>query len=190
MDRSPDPAALDWRIALTVMSGDQKQQPVAASDRLFEAAVDCPPRGVESHAMKVEHAIGLDRSAAKPVVPSGIECAGAKQILPDTGRGTKTRSGLVEGARPSAASTVGPLHRLLRSRFPSPFRGGSHLTRQRPNSRRNPGPELGLLRVERAHGPRPLWEEGSAPVPRLTFPRRSPSRRGRRPKRCRTGWLP
>jgi nitroreductase len=35
---------------------------------------------------------------------------GAK-ILPETGRWTATRSGVVEGAYPSAASTVGPLHR-------------------------------------------------------------------------------
>jgi UDP-N-acetylmuramoylalanine--D-glutamate ligase len=33
-----------------------------------------------------------------------------EQLLPGTGRGTATRSGVVEGAHLSAASTVGPLH--------------------------------------------------------------------------------
>ena len=45
------------------------------------------------------------------------------KILPGTGRGTdrSRRRRLVEGAlRP----TESPLHRLLRSRSPSPFRGG------------------------------------------------------------------
>jgi hypothetical protein len=35
---------------------------------------------------------------------------GLLKILPGTGRGTATRSGVVEGARLFAASTVGPLH--------------------------------------------------------------------------------
>jgi hypothetical protein len=46
-----------------------------------------------------------------------------RKFLPGTGRGTM-RS-MVEGARLSAATAVGPLHHALRARSPSPFRGGA-----------------------------------------------------------------
>jgi hypothetical protein len=36
--------------------------------------------------------------------------AGLSEILPGTGRGTATRSGVVEGAHVSPCITVGPLH--------------------------------------------------------------------------------
>jgi hypothetical protein len=73
MDRGPNPPSLDRRIAWPVMPGDQQQHAVAASDRLFETAIDCSPRGVEIHAMEVEHAIRLNRSGAKAFVPASVQ---------------------------------------------------------------------------------------------------------------------
>jgi hypothetical protein len=75
MDRSPNPPSLDRRIAWPVMPGDQEQHAVAASDRLFETAIDCTPRGIEIHAMEVEHAIRLNRSAAKAFIPASVQGA-------------------------------------------------------------------------------------------------------------------
>ena len=40
MDRSADLAALDGRLAGTMMTGDQKQDPIASRYRLIEAAID------------------------------------------------------------------------------------------------------------------------------------------------------
>ena len=62
-----------------------------------------------------------------------------RKFLPGTGRGTmpfdaasggaqdklRLRRSMVEGARLSAATAVGPLHHALRARSPSPFRGGA-----------------------------------------------------------------
>jgi hypothetical protein len=58
-----DLAALDWRVTSAVMAGDQQQYPIAARDRLVEAAVDRRPGHVESHSMQVKDAIGIDPPA-------------------------------------------------------------------------------------------------------------------------------
>jgi hypothetical protein len=49
-------------------------------------------------------------------------CAPLK-VLPGTGRGTAARSDVVEGARLSARSTVGPLHRPAAPAGPPPRAG-------------------------------------------------------------------
>ena len=75
MHRRPNPPALDRRIARPVMPGDQQQHAIAASDCLFETAIDCLPRGVEIQAMEVEHTIRINRTGAKSFVPASVQGA-------------------------------------------------------------------------------------------------------------------
>ena len=51
------------------------------------------------------------------------------KLLPGTGRGTATRSGVVEGAHVSAGSTVGPLHRPAAPAGPPPRSGEEFFAR-------------------------------------------------------------
>ena len=179
VDCGADSAALDRRIARPVVSGDQKQHAIPGRNCPFETAIDRPPRSVEVHPVEIEHSIGLDCAVFEAPVPAAVE-AGAMQILPGTGRGTM-RS-MVEGA---ACRTANPLHRLRRS--PSPCGGGLRVARQGPDRRCDPGPEIGLVRAERAHALPHLSAAGSAPRPRPTFRRRSPPPRDLHPRRCRSG---
>lgn len=73
MDRSPDPAALDRRIAGPMMARDQKDQAIAPRDRLVEPAIDCSPGTIEIETMKIEDGIGFDYSAAEALVPGSVE---------------------------------------------------------------------------------------------------------------------
>ena len=66
-------APLDGRLARAVMSGNQQQDAVAACDGLVESAIDRGPGAVEGQSVKVENAIRLDRTAAKPLVPGAVE---------------------------------------------------------------------------------------------------------------------
>ena len=75
MDRCPDAAALDRRIAWTMMPRDQQQQAVAASNRLIKPTIDRTPCGVEAHAMEVEHPIRCDSTVAKAFIPTSVEGA-------------------------------------------------------------------------------------------------------------------
>src|SRR5437868_2209631 len=75
----PDFAALDRRIARTMVTGNQQHNALAAGDRLLEPAVDCSPRGVEREAVQIEHPIGLDRSRTKPAVPARIEAVSKRR---------------------------------------------------------------------------------------------------------------
>ena len=68
-----DAASLDRRIARPMMAGDEQYDPVPARDRLLQAAVDRIPGRVEVHAVKVEHAIGLNGSAPQLLVPTTVE---------------------------------------------------------------------------------------------------------------------
>lgn len=175
VNRSPNPASLDRRSARAMMARDQQQQAVSACDRLFETAIDCAPRGVEIHAMKVEYALRFNRSAAKVFVPASVERTFRQGLRRNCGRDGPGCGGEAQ---------------LDRFYCNFSFLEIGLFARKRPDAGRHPGPELGLLRVERAHGPRPPWGGGPAPGPRLTFPPRSQSRRDHRPKRCRTGWPP
>jgi hypothetical protein len=64
MDRRADRAAPDRRIAGAMMAGDKQHDALAAPDGLLKAVVDCPPRRVEAHSMKIENAIRLDGAAS------------------------------------------------------------------------------------------------------------------------------
>lgn len=69
----PDSPSLDRRLAWTMMAGNQQKNAVAASNRLVEAAVDRSPGGLEIHSVEVEHAVRLDGTAAKLLVPAAVE---------------------------------------------------------------------------------------------------------------------
>lgn len=75
MDSRPNPAARDGWVAWTMVAGNEQQQAVAMSDCMLETPIDCAPCGVEGHAVKVEHAIRLNRSAAKAFVPASVQRA-------------------------------------------------------------------------------------------------------------------
>lgn len=73
VNRGADAPALDGWIAGPMMAGDQQQDAIAGADRPLERAIDRLPGGVEGHAVEVEHAVRLDRAAAKPLVPAAVE---------------------------------------------------------------------------------------------------------------------
>jgi hypothetical protein len=76
VDGGADPAALNWRFPRTMMPGDEQDDALAAGDCPLKTLVDRLPRGVEVHAMQVEHPVRLDRTALEALVPRRIEmCA-------------------------------------------------------------------------------------------------------------------
>lgn len=77
--RSDGPPA-NWRIAGALVPSDQKQQPIAARDRLVERSVDGLPCTIETHSMKIDEAVRLDRAVAKPSVPAAVEGAGPETL--------------------------------------------------------------------------------------------------------------
>lgn len=70
MDRGADPAALDRRVALPGMAGDQQDDPLLVNERLFNRPVDGLPGALQAVAMKVDDTIGLDHARAKPAIPA------------------------------------------------------------------------------------------------------------------------
>ena len=89
MDRGPDPAALDRWITWPMMARDQKDQPIAARDRLVEPAIDCSPGTIEIETMKIEDGIGFDHSAAKALVPGSVEGSFTNRDRLWSGRGRR-----------------------------------------------------------------------------------------------------
>ena len=73
LDRGPDLAPEDWRLARAMVAGDQQNDPVAARDRLFEPAVDRFPRGIQGQSVKVEDSVQLDRAGTQAPVPGRVE---------------------------------------------------------------------------------------------------------------------
>ena len=53
VDCGADTSALHWRLARTVVTGDEKHDTLAASDRLLKPSVDRHPGTVEVHPVKV-----------------------------------------------------------------------------------------------------------------------------------------
>ena len=74
--------SLHRRFTRTMMSGNQQQNPVAAVDRLFETSVDGLPCTVQSHAMEIEHAVGLDIAGSQTSVPSAVQRPSMVWLLP------------------------------------------------------------------------------------------------------------
>ena len=87
-----DLAALDGRLAGSMMAGDQQQNTITAGDGLLEAAVDRRPGAIEGQSVKVEHTVRIHRTAAEPVVPSAVErLVGDRNLLGFRQRGTCPR---------------------------------------------------------------------------------------------------
>ena len=72
-------AALDGRIPLPGMAGDEQDDPLASADRMLESKVNGTPCPVECHPVKVDHPVRLDVARSKTSVPRGIECPGLRQ---------------------------------------------------------------------------------------------------------------
>lgn len=171
-----DAASLDRRIARPMMAGDEQYDPVPARDRLLQAAVDRIPGRVEVHAMKVEHAIGLNGPAAQLLVPITVE-----RLVGDRQGFRARRWGRTSRCRPW------PNYDLLKflgslSRF--------YLAREWPDRGRHSRPQLGLFRAESTHAPPCPSGSGSAPRQWPTCRPRSPPPQGRHPRKYRTCWAP
>ena len=116
VNRCADPAALYWRIAGTMVSGNEEHDALSRGDRPFKSAVDCAPCRIQVHSVQVEHTLRLDRAVAKALVPTAVEGATAK-VPARTWRGRGPRGGT---AGRSLSNPSGRLHRC--PRFHSGFR--------------------------------------------------------------------
>ena len=172
-----DSAALDRRLAGSMVTRDQQDHPFSARDHLLEAAVDGHPRFIESHSVEIDRAVRLDGSAAQSLVPAAVKrplanwsalCGSDRRSPEDWRRGL----------------CLGKLVRLF-SCFDFYFG-----TRERSDGRGDARPQLRLLRAERAHAPQHLWARGSAPRRTPTYRRRSQPPPAPRPRRCRSGSAP
>ena len=76
---SADLAALDGRIPLPGMAGDQQDDPLSSANRMLESTVNGTPCPVECHPVKVDYPVGVDLAGSKTPVPRGIECPGLRQ---------------------------------------------------------------------------------------------------------------
>ena len=58
--RGPDPAPLQWRIALALMAGNQQQNPVTRGYGAFQRVIDRGPGAIEAVTMEIEDPVGFD----------------------------------------------------------------------------------------------------------------------------------
>jgi len=171
-----DFATLYGWLARAMMASDQQQHTLAAGDCLLKAPVDCRPGSIEIHAVKVEHAIGLNGSAPQLLVPTTVE-----RLVGDR-QGFRARRW-----RRTSRCRPWPNYDLLKflgslSRF--------YLAREWPDRGRHSRPQLGLFRAESTHAPPCPWGSGSAPRRWPTSRPRSPPPQGRHPRKYRTCWAP
>ena len=191
VDRGPDLAALHRWFTRPRVSGDEEDDPLAASDRPLQAAVDGLPSAVQAVAVQVQRTVDCDGPRLQPPIPVPVQRAVDPRRCRWQG-GWRTRR-----RHPSShAMRSGRLRhghrdrrRLLRPR----------LTAKRGDGRRHPRPELFFLRAELAHAPRSParwparrfpWATGSVRGPSRPCRRRSAPPRRHGPRRCRTGWRP
>lgn len=66
-------AALDRGLSGAMMSGNQKDNPIARDFRALEGDIDCAPRLLEIKPVEIHDAIWLDGAGAKLAVPSPVE---------------------------------------------------------------------------------------------------------------------
>ena len=175
VNRGPDLAAPERRIAPSLMAGNQQDQPVTGGNRLVKPAVDRVPGLVEVAAVEVDHKIGRCGPRTKPPVPGGI------QRSPGRRRSRCWRRRWSDG-RPGL-----PPRLIGCDRFGF---GGQRLARKRPDRRCHSRPEFFLVSVERAHAPPRRGGAGSAPVRTPPCHRQFGEPPRPRPRRCRAGWLP
>ena len=176
MNGGADLAALDRRLPGPMMAGNHQQDSIAACNRLFETAIDRRPRGIEVHPVQIEHAVGLDPSAAELPVPAAVE-----RLVGDRhGLGPRRRSRWRRSRRRRGACFSRRFSPFLTDSFP----------RQRADGGRDARPQLGFVRAERAHGRLRPSESGSALRRSPTCRRRSPPPPDPTPRRYRSGWRP
>lgn len=60
MNRRSDLAALHWRLARPVVTGDQQKNAITPLDGGIEAAVDGAPGAVQVHPVEIKYAVGFD----------------------------------------------------------------------------------------------------------------------------------
>ena len=169
VDGRSDLASRDGWFAGAMMTGDEEQNAISGGDALLERAVDRLPGGIQAHPVQVERAVRRQTAGLETFVPSAVECPCA-----DRRRSLQPFFNNVP-------------NRLFRRYFMLTWLRRQRGSRQRPNGRRNPRPQLRFVRVERAHGrPRPS-ATGSTPGRWPTSRRRSRPHRDRDPKRCRSG---
>ena len=103
MDCGSDGAPTDRLIAGALVPGDQQQEAVAARDCPIQRSIDCPPGTIEAHSMKVDNAIGLDRSVSQAPIPAAVERRSRRTALVAhrSSRFRKAPGGLREGHDPS-----------------------------------------------------------------------------------------
>jgi hypothetical protein len=73
VDRRSDRPAANRRFPLSVVAGDEQQQPIAALDRGVQRAVNSLPGPVQAHPVKVDDSIGLDGAVGQAPVPAAVK---------------------------------------------------------------------------------------------------------------------
>src|SRR6476659_940731 len=73
VDCGADLAALDRRVAETVVPGDQENDARVSANGAFQRPVDRRPGPIEAHAMEVERDVGLNIARAKAAIPTAVE---------------------------------------------------------------------------------------------------------------------
>ncbi len=101
VDRRSNPTAFDWRVAGTVMTGDEQNESLASPDRSFQVSIDRPPGHIEIHPMQVDHPIGLEIARAEPSIPASIK------------RPSELRSGLIHDWRCSRSRNLRASNRIF-----------------------------------------------------------------------------
>ena len=144
VDGGPDSAALDRRVAGSVMAGDQQEDALPSPDRLFDVAVDGGPGAIQIEAVKIDHAVWFDCPAAQSFVPGPVQ----RSSMYGGPLGTR----FLRRHRPGLFWRSIDLFRIsYRNLCPR------LLTRERTDRRSYPCPKLRLLRAERTHEPRRPW---------------------------------
>jgi len=178
MHGGPNPAALQRRFALALMSRNQQQNALPGGNRALQSKVDRLPGAIEVVAVQIEHPVRIDPTAAETPIPTAVERRMVK-IAPR--RRSRFR-------RPCLWN---PSLRLGRRRnLQGCGRWIDRVAREWPDRRRDLGPQLRFLSGQAAHG-RPFpGAAGSVPAPWPTFRPRSAALLRPRPRRCRSGWRP
>ena len=68
-----DCAAPHRRVAAPFMAGDQQQQPVPTSNGTRQRVIDRAPGLIQAHPVKIDGAVGRNRSFAQPLVPAAVK---------------------------------------------------------------------------------------------------------------------
>ena len=74
MHCGPDPATVERRIPLPLMTGDEQQNPFVTGDGALECTVNRRPRPVEGMSVQVQGAIRLDLPGPQAPIPPAVEC--------------------------------------------------------------------------------------------------------------------